>query len=182
MSELDEPENDLQEKGLLRAVGDQQHRSRSDERRDNGGGDEIEEKNEEKNNEDKKGEKKETDKDKEAQKHKSRWPIIIAIIVFVLAVIAGGVYWFMTRNQESTDDAYTEGNAVSIAPKVSGYVVENHINDNTVVHAGDLLLKIDPRDYIAARDQSRANLDSALAQLASAENDLEITRVQRRRT
>jgi membrane fusion protein (multidrug efflux system) len=84
----------------------------------------------------------------------------------------------MTRNQESTDDAYTEGNAVSIASKVSGYVVDNRINDNMVVHAGDLLLKIDPRDYIAARDQARANLDSALAQLASAENDLEITRVR----
>lgn len=97
---------------------------------------------------------------------------------FLLAVIGAAGYWFMTRNQESTDDAYTEGNAVSIAPKVSGYVVDNRINDNLVVHAGDLLLKIDPRDYIAAGDQARANLDSALVQLASAENDLEITRVR----
>jgi membrane fusion protein (multidrug efflux system) len=84
----------------------------------------------------------------------------------------------MTRNQESTDDAYTEGNAVSIAPKVSGYVVENRINDNVFVRAGDVLLRIDPRDYLVARDQARANLDAALAQQATAEVDITTTRVR----
>jgi membrane fusion protein, multidrug efflux system len=117
------------------------------------------------------------DKDGE-KKPKSRLPIIILIIVAVIAIIGGIIYWLMTRNQESTDDAYTEGNAVSIAPKVSGYVVENRINDNVFVHAGDLLLKIDPRDYIVARDQAQANLDSALAQQASAAVDLTTTRVR----
>jgi multidrug efflux pump subunit AcrA (membrane-fusion protein) len=57
----------------------------------------------------------------------------------------------MTRNLESTDDAYTEGNAVAFAPKVSGYITQLNIDDNTIVRAGDLLLNIDPRDYIAAR-------------------------------
>ncbi len=87
-------------------------------------------------------------------------------------------YWFLTRNEESTDDAYTEGNAVSIAPKVSGYVVERRVDDNTLVKAGALMIKIDQRDYITARDQSRANLDLARAQLASARIDLEIARVR----
>src|SRR5271167_4489162 len=90
------------------------------------------------------------------EKPKSRLPIIILIAVAVIAIIGGLIFWLMTRNQMSTDDAYTEGNAVSIAPKVSGYVVENRINDNVFVHAGDLLLKIDPRDYIVARDQAQA--------------------------
>jgi membrane fusion protein, multidrug efflux system len=113
-----------------------------------------------------------------AKKPQSRRPIIILIAVAVIAIIVGIVYWFMTRNQESTDDAYTEGNAVSIAPKVSGYVVENRVNDNIFVHAGDLLLKIDPRDYVVARDQARANLDAALAEEVSAEVDLVTTRVR----
>jgi membrane fusion protein (multidrug efflux system) len=112
------------------------------------------------------------------KKPKSRLPIIILIAVAVVAIIAGIVYWLITRNQESTDDAYTEGNAVSIAPKVSGYVVENRVNDNIFVHAGDLLLKIDPRDYVVARDQAQANLDAALAEEASAEVDLTTTRVR----
>jgi membrane fusion protein (multidrug efflux system) len=119
------------------------------------------------------------DKKKDGQKRpKSKLPIIILIIVAVLALIGGLIYWLMTRNQESTDDAYTEGNAVSIAPKVSGYVVENRVNDNIFVHAGDVLLKIDPRDYIVARDQAQANLDAALAQQATAEVDLTTTRVR----
>jgi membrane fusion protein, multidrug efflux system len=112
------------------------------------------------------------------KKPKSHLPVIILIIVAVIAIIGGLIYWLMTRNQESTDDAYTEGNAVSIAPKVSGYVVENRINDNIFVHAGDVLLKIDPRDYLVARDQSRANLDAAQAQQATAAVDLQTTRVR----
>ena len=118
------------------------------------------------------------DKDDSQKKPKSKLPIIILIVVAVIALIGGLIYWLMTRNQESTDDAYTEGNAVSIAPKVSGYVVENRVNDNIFVHAGDVLLKIDPRDYIVARDQAQANLDAALAQQATAEVDLTTTRVR----
>ena len=118
------------------------------------------------------------DGDKEPQKPRSRLPIIILIVVALLAIIGGLIYWLMTRNQESTDDAYTEGNAVSISPKVGGFVVENRINDNIFVHAGDLLLKIDPRDYSVARDQAKANLDAALAQQETAEVDLQTTRVR----
>ncbi len=114
----------------------------------------------------------------EQKKPKSRLPIIILIVIAIVAIIGGLIYWLMTRNEVSTDDAYTEGNAVSIAPKVSGYVIENRINDNVFVRAGDLLLKIDPRDYIVARDQSRANLDAALAQQATAAVDLQTTRVR----
>jgi membrane fusion protein, multidrug efflux system len=125
-----------------------------------------------------KGDSKEGDGDDGQKKPKNRTPIIILIVIAVIALIAGLIFWLMTRNQESTDDAYTEGNAVSIAPKVSGYVVANRINDNVFVHAGDLLLKIDPRDYIVARDQAQANLDAAVAQEASAEVDLYTTRVR----
>ena len=112
------------------------------------------------------------------QKPKSRLPIIILIVIAVLAIVGGLIYWLMTRDQVDTDDAYTEGNAVSIAPRISGYVIENRINDNVFVHAGDLLLKIDPRDYIVARDQAQASLDAALAQQATAEVDLQTTRVR----
>ena len=109
---------------------------------------------------------------------KKRWPLVVLLIVAVLVVLVGVAWWFLTRNQESTDDAYTEGNAVSIAPQVSGYVVERLVDDNTFVHAGDLMLRIDPRQYIDARDQARANLDLAQAQLASARLDLLIARVR----
>jgi membrane fusion protein (multidrug efflux system) len=107
-----------------------------------------------------------------------RWPLFVLGAVVVIAIGAGIVYWLMTRGQESTDDAYTDGNAIAFAAKVSGYVTQLNINDNIFVHTGDLLLKIDPRDYIAARDQARAALSLARSQLSSARVDLEITRIR----
>ncbi len=88
------------------------------------------------------------------------------------------VYWLLTRDLESTDDAYTEGNAVAFAPKVSGYVTQLNVDDNTIVHKGELLLRIDPRDYIASREQAKAALPLAQAQLSSAQVELEINRVR----
>ncbi len=111
-------------------------------------------------------------------KPRSRWPLIILAVVVLAAIIGGAVYWFMTRNLESTDDAYTEGNAVSYAAQVAGYVTQLNVDDNTFVHKGDLMLKIDPRSYIASRDQARASLSLARAQLSSAQVALEIARVQ----
>ena len=117
------------------------------------------------------------DRDNKA-KPRSRWPLIILGIVVVLAIIAAVVYWLQTRNLESTDDAYTDGNAIAYAAKVSGYVTQLNIDDNIFVHTGDLLLKIDPRDYTTARDQARASLSLARAQLASSQVDLDIARVR----
>ena len=116
-----------------------------------------------------------TDQD---QTPKRRWPLIILAIVVVLAIVGSIVYWLLTRNLESTDDAYTEGNAVAFAPKVSGYVTQLNVDDNTIVHKGELLLRIDPRDYIASREQAKAALSLAQAQLSSAQVELEINRVR----
>jgi membrane fusion protein (multidrug efflux system) len=118
------------------------------------------------------------DGDADAEKPKSKLPLIIAGIVAAVIVIGGLIYWLLTRGLESTDDAYTDGRAIAMAAKVSGYVTELNINDNTPVKAGDLLLKIDPRDYITARDQAQASLSLAQAQLASAQVDLEIARIR----
>jgi membrane fusion protein (multidrug efflux system) len=142
------------------------------------GQDEDKDKDDEKAGDGGKGDKKDKDGEDGQKKPRNRTPIIILVVIAVIAIIGGLIFWLMTRNQESTDDAYTEGNAVSIAPKVSGYVVENRINDNVFVHAGDLLLKIDPRDFIVACDQAQANLDAAVAQEASAEVDLHTTKVR----
>jgi membrane fusion protein (multidrug efflux system) len=107
-----------------------------------------------------------------------RWPLFILAAVVVLAIIGGVVYWLLTRGLESTDDAYTDGNAIAFAAKVSGYVTELHVDDNMFVHTGDVLLKIDQRDYLTARDQARASLSLARAQLSSAQVDLDIARVR----
>lgn len=109
---------------------------------------------------------------------RSRKPLLIlGAVIVVLGIVAFG-WWFATRNQESTDDAYTDGNAITIAPKVSGYVVRLAINDNVYVHKGDLLVQIDPRDYQAQVDAAQAQLGLARAQLNAAQVQLDIARVQ----
>jgi len=103
--------------------------------------------------------------------------IILAAVVALLAIVAF-VWWFATRNQVSTDDAYTDGNAIMTAPKVSGYVVQLAVNDNVYVHKGDLLVVIDKRDYQAQVDQAEAQLGLAKAQLNAALIQLDIARIQ----
>ncbi|MBV9654379.1 MAG: HlyD family secretion protein [Acetobacteraceae bacterium] len=107
---------------------------------------------------------------------KRPWVRIILILVALAAVIGGVTYWFLTRNEESTDDAYTDGRAVAIASHVSGYVTALNVRDNQFVHKGDVLVEIDPRDYIAARDQAQGNLLSTQGQLEGARYSSEVAR------
>jgi membrane fusion protein (multidrug efflux system) len=109
---------------------------------------------------------------------RSKKPLVILAVVVVVLAIAALAWWLLTRNDISTDDAYIEGDAVTIAPKVGGYVVELRVNDNTHVNRGDLLLRIDPRDYIAARDQALAQQGLASAQLHQAQTQLALAEVQ----
>lgn len=114
----------------------------------------------------------------DGKKGPGKKPLIILGVVAVLLAIGALVWWFLMRNQVSTDDAYTDGDAVTIAPKVSGYVVTMNIDDNKFVHKGDLLVRIDPRDYQAQLDQANAQLGLARAQLHASEVQLDVARVQ----
>ena len=102
--------------------------------------------------------------------------VVLAALVVVGALIGGG-YWYLTRNQESTDDAFIDGDVVHISPQLSGRIVASHITDNQRVQQGDLLIEIDPRDFIAARDQAAAALAVAKAQAENARIDLEMVQV-----
>jgi membrane fusion protein (multidrug efflux system) len=101
---------------------------------------------------------------------------LVLLLIVLVAVAGASTHWYLTRNQASTDDAYTDGHAIAVAPQVSGTVVALHVTDNQRVKAGDVLLEIDPRSYVAARDQARGSLDVAEAQLANARINLDWTR------
>jgi len=118
------------------------------------------------------------DDDKGEDKPRSKKPLIIIGIVVLVIAVAAFIVWFLTRNQVSTDDAYTDGNTVTMAPKISGYVDALYINDNMHIQKGELLLRIDQRDYLASKAQAEAQLALARAQLKSAEDSLRIARVQ----
>ncbi len=115
----------------------------------------------------------------QAKRRKKARPFVRAGIVLVLLVlIAGGFYyWYSNKDLEDTDDAYTDGRAVTIAPHVAGYVTRLAVNDNEFVHQGQLLIEIDPRDYIAARDRASAQLATAEAQVLSQQQAAEVAKV-----
>lgn len=102
---------------------------------------------------------------------------ILLLLVALLAAGVAGAYWYLTRDRVKTDDAYTDGRAVTIAPRIAGLVASLAVADNQRVHAGDLLLRIDPGPFQAARDQATANLSVARAQLANAQATLQTVRL-----
>ena len=118
------------------------------------------------------------DNNEPQRKRPGKKPLIILDIVVVIMLLVGLWFWFTTRNIETTDDAFTEGDAVTIAPKAAGYVVKLLVKDNQRVKQGDLLVEIDPRDTSAQRDQAKAQLGLAQAQLHQAQAQLALSRVQ----
>jgi membrane fusion protein, multidrug efflux system len=116
--------------------------------------------------------------DDKAKGRSSAVPKLVFGAVVLALVLGGGYYWLSTRGLESTDDAYTDGTAITIAPKVAGYVVKLAVDDNTPVKAGDTILEIDPRDYQVARDKAVAAQALARAQLDNARTALEIAQVK----
>jgi membrane fusion protein (multidrug efflux system) len=115
--------------------------------------------------------------DPEAREKHPRRRLIVAAIggaMLLIATIGFGWYWFAElRWLESTDDAYTQADNTIISPKVAGYVSALLVTDNQVVKAGELLLRIDPRDYRAAVNQAEADVASAEADIRNV--DAQIT-------
>ena len=93
----------------------------------------------------------------------------------VLATILLGLYLYY-RNRESTDDAQVDGHITPIAAKVYGRVAEVLVKDNQHVKGGDVLVKLDPRDYQAALDQAKAQL--ALAESEARAAGVDVPRTQ----
>jgi membrane fusion protein, multidrug efflux system len=89
----------------------------------------------------------------------------------LLLLSGGGLasvrYWTTGRFVESTDDAYVKADSTIIAPKVSGYVVALLVQDNQAVKAGQVLARIDERDFRTALDEADANVAAAAASIAN---------------
>jgi len=102
------------------------------------------------------------------KRHLSRKQLLLiggAILVLVAVAGYGAEYWTVGRFIESTDDAYVGGDVTDIAPKVNGLITAVAITDNQSVHAGDLLVQIDDRDFAAAQAKAAAAVAGAEAGL-----------------
>src|SRR6202789_1527736 len=93
------------------------------------------------------------------------------IVVVLGAVIVGAWYgytwWTVGRFMETTDDAYVGGDVTTMASKVAGFVDTIAVTDNQRVKAGDLLVKLDDRDYRAQLARAEASVAAQEAALAN---------------
>ncbi len=81
-------------------------------------------------------------------------------------------YWTVGRYLESTDDAYVKADYTTVSPKVSGYIAKVLVRDNEQVRAGQILARIDDRDFRAALDQARADRETAQAAVSNLDAQL----------
>jgi membrane fusion protein, multidrug efflux system len=97
-----------------------------------------------------------------------------AIAALAGAVWYGWNYWTVGQYLVSTDDAYVKADNTTIAPKVAGYLHEVLVGDNEAVKSGQVLARIDDRDYRIALDQAKADVAAAKATVASKQAQLEV--------
>ncbi|MBQ8476807.1 HlyD family secretion protein [bacterium] len=116
--------------------------------------------------------------------------IIIPVGVVLFFIIFGILAFFNSLKYQSTDDAFIEGRFISVAPKISGQVTDLLVDDNDYVKEGDLLVKIDERDYlnkvrelegalreaIANKDVSKSNILRDSANLSDVNKNLEFAK------
>ena len=104
------------------------------------------------------------------RRHRRGWrllPVLFTLCVAVVAAYAGWLLWNAYMAAPWTRDGTVRVYVVTVAPEVAGQIVDLPVRDNQYVHKGDLLMKIDPRDYRVAIDLSQAALDQAQADYAN---------------
>jgi membrane fusion protein (multidrug efflux system) len=120
------------------------------------------------------GDKKEGDDKKEGGekegddkgKKKFKWTplkIVLVVVAALVVLILGLIYLLNALAHEETDDAYTTAYVHLISARVTSNVIELDVQDNQFVHEGDVLMRLDPRDFIVQVDRTKANYVKAKA-------------------
>ena len=94
------------------------------------------------------------------------WMLLSVVTVLIVLALAVSYWFFVGRFVETTDDAYVGGDVTVMAPKVNGFVTDVLVQDNQFVHANQVLIRLDARDYDAKLAQATAEVDSARAAVA----------------
>jgi membrane fusion protein, multidrug efflux system len=109
-----------------------------------------------------------------------RRPVVSAIGALLLAAALGAGYLYVDQagHFQSTDDAFIAARQSTIAPKVSGYITAVPVTDNQHVKAGDVIARIDDRDYRTALDQTQAQVAAAKASIENIDAQLDVQQAQ----
>lgn len=100
--------------------------------------------------------------------------LLISVGAAVLAIL-GGYFLRSAFLYEGTDDAQVDGHVMPLSARINGHIEEVRVIEGQTVHAGDVLVVIDPKDFDVAVEQARANLTDAVATAAASKSSLPIT-------
>jgi membrane fusion protein, multidrug efflux system len=125
----------------------------------------------------------EKDRERKEESHKGwlrRHPYL-SLLGFVLLALATGLgylYWNYAQHFETTDDAFIAARQFSVSPKASGYIVGVPVTDNQHVKAGDVIARIDDRDYRTALDQADAQVGVDQANIQNIDAQITVQQAQ----
>jgi membrane fusion protein, multidrug efflux system len=104
-----------------------------------------------------------------------RTAIALALTAGIVSAAELGYSYLTTgRYLQTTDDAYVKADSTIVAPKVSGYIAEVAVTDNQPVKAGQLLARIDDRDFRTALDQAHADVAASEAAVHNLDAQIEL--------
>jgi membrane fusion protein (multidrug efflux system) len=109
----------------------------------------------------------------------SKIKIALAVIVVVLGV-GGFWFWQSSQGKETTDDAQVDGHVYSVSSRVTGTIIELNVVNNQVVKVGDILAKLDPRDYEIEVMRAKADVAEAEARAHSGRSEVALTQTNTR--
>src|SRR3982074_581037 len=92
---------------------------------------------------------------------------LAALVAFAL-LLAGILAFAFESNERSTDDAYVTGHLHTISARLSGTGSRVMVDDNQFVHAGDVVVKLDPRDFEVRVALERSRVEQAQSEQARA--------------
>lgn len=109
------------------------------------------------------------------QINKKTMRCIIAAVLLIAGVLGGYAYY--SGQTVSTDDAAIDGNTVVLSPKVQGYIKHIYVQDNQQVHAGEIVMEVDPADYETKLTTAQTALAAAQAAFDAAKHQHQETAV-----
>jgi membrane fusion protein (multidrug efflux system) len=99
----------------------------------------------------------------------------VVVVLILIAAVEGYRFWQNLQRFESTDDAQVDGSIYTISSRITGHVSEVLIQDEQIVKAGDVLVRLDPKDYDVAIAKARGDLADAIATYQSQRTDVPVT-------
>src|SRR5260370_28053325 len=114
------------------------------------------------------------------RRNKTRRALRASLAALLLASVAGGgyLYWDNASHYETTDDAFIAARQFAVFPKVSGYITAVPVTDNQHVTAGQVIARIDDRDYRNALAEAQAQVAAAQASIETSEAQIVVQQAQ----